>query len=85
MQFKRIEVECKSAGGINDEPVAFTFGNKRRIVSEIIDRWIVGDVDTRQPEFDYLKVRTNNGKLFILRDNTLFDAWAINVTPLDDQ
>ena len=79
MPYERIEVECYSGYRANERPVAFTFQDRRWQVEEIIDRWYEGEVQSDEPALDYFKVRTVEGRVFLLRYNSLFDAWSIRV------
>ena len=81
MPYQRIEVECYSGYRANERPVAFTFQDQRWEVAEIIDRWHEGGYHPNQPALDYSKVRTPEGRLFLLRYNSLFDVWDIRVPP----
>ena len=81
MPYKSIEVECYSGYRANERPVAFTFQERRWQVEEIIDRWYEGEVQSNEPALDYFKVRTVEGRVFLLRYNSLFDAWSIRVPP----
>jgi len=79
MTYERIKVECYSGYKANERPVAFIFQGSRREVQEIIDRWYEGGPAANLPEIDYFKVRTADGQVFILRYQSLFDAWSIQV------
>jgi hypothetical protein len=81
MPYERIEVECYSGYRANERPVAFIFQDRRWQVEEIIDRWYEGEVQSDEPALDYFKVRTVEGRVFLLRYNSLFDAWSIRVPP----
>ncbi len=81
MPYKPIEVECYSGYRANERPVAFTFHDRRWEVAEIIDRWYEGGLSAGKPALDYFKVRTGEGRVFLLRYNSLFDAWAVRVPP----
>ncbi|MGH0037111.1 MAG: hypothetical protein ACQGVK_18960 [Myxococcota bacterium] len=61
-----LEVECE-----NGEPVRFGRGAVRQRVAEVIDRW---------PGEDhlYVRVRTEDGAVFILRHDERGDLWAIH-------
>ena len=43
----------------------------------IADRWYEANREAGRPEFNYFKVRTSEGKTFLLRCNTLLSAWDI--------
>ena len=81
MPYQRIEVECYSGYRQNERPVAFSFQGRRWEVAEVIDRWYEGRLRSNQPALDCYKVRTTEGRVFMLRYNSLFDAWAIRVPP----
>jgi len=46
---------------------------------EIIDRWYEGGLEARRPGTTYFKVRTMEGQVSILRYQSLFDAWSVQV------
>lgn len=77
MDFDTIEVECYSGYRVNERPLAFTWQGKRRVVKEITDRWYEGGRSATDPALDYFKVVTEEEEEFILRYNSLFDAWAV--------
>ena len=79
MMFEQIHVECYSGYKVNERPVAFTFQDRHWEVAEIVDRWYEGSREAGLPALDYFKVRTREGKTFLLRYNALFNAWAIAV------
>jgi len=79
MTYERIKVECYSGYKANEHPVVFIFQGSRREVQEIIDRWYEGGPEASRPAIDYFKVRTTDGQVFILRYQSLFDAWSIQV------
>ena len=73
---ERIAVECYSGHRADERPVAFTLRDRRFEVEQIVDRWYEGGLEPGRPELRYFKVRTTEGRLFLLRYNTLFDAWT---------
>lgn len=79
MPFEAIHVECHSGFKVNERPVAFHFRARRWEVGEILDRWYEGGVDPRRPQIDYFKVKTAEGKVFLIRYLSLFDAWSIRL------
>lgn len=83
MPYERIEVECYSGVKVNERPVIFQFRNRRWEVVEILDRWYEGGIEPGRPALDYFKVRTREGRIFLLRYNCLFDAWAVR-TPVEE-
>ena len=81
MPYERVEVECYSGYRANERPVAFTFQSRRWEVVEVVDRWYEGGLCPSQPALDYFKVRTTEDRIFLLRYNSLYDAWAIRIPP----
>ena len=79
MDYEQIQVECCSDYKINERPVAFTYQGRLWEIQEIIDRWYEGDLDASRPVIDYFKVRTTDGKVFLLRYLSAFDVWSIHV------
>ena len=79
MDFEKIQVECYSGYKANERPVAFTYQGRRWKITDIVDRWYEGGPDPGRPEINYFKVRTSEGRDFILRYLSLFDAWSIRV------
>ena len=79
MQYEGIEVECYSGYKANERPVAFTFRGTRLEVQDIIDRWYEGGHVASRPETSYFKVRTPESQVFIIRYQSLFDAWSIRI------
>jgi hypothetical protein len=79
MPYERIKVECYSGYKANERPIAFIFQGARWEVQEIIDRWYEGGHESSRPKISYFKVRTTEGQAFIIRYQSLFDAWSIQV------
>jgi hypothetical protein len=79
MDYEQIQVECHSGYKSNEYPVAFTYQGYRWEVSEILDRWYEGGIKPNDPMIDYFKVRTNEGRVFLLRYLRLFDLWTVKV------
>jgi hypothetical protein len=79
MEYEQIQVECHSGYKANEYPVAFTFQGHRWEVSEILDRWYEGGIKSNDPVIDYFKVKTAEGRVFLLRYLRLFDSWTVRV------
>ncbi len=77
MPYETLAVECYSGYKSNERPVAFTFNERRRVITEIVDRWYEGSLQPGRPQVNYFRVRTIEGNLFLLRYVSLFDAWSI--------
>jgi len=76
MKLRKIQVECRGGHPHHDVPVAFLLEGRRYPILEITDRWFEGRNAPGKVGLDYYRVRTDQGE-YILRYNTLFDAWAI--------
>ncbi len=83
MDFEQITVECYSGYKANERPIAFNYRDRRCRVAEIIDRWYEGGMEPGRPALDYFKVRTEAGDVYILRYNSLFDAWSLSIPRCD--
>ncbi len=79
MNDERIQVECYSGYQANERPKAFTFRGRRLEILDVVDRWYEGGVDPQRPQIDYFKVKAGDGKIYLLRYQSLFDAWSIHV------
>jgi len=80
MHFVKVAVECYSGHKVSERPLAFAFRERRYEVAEIVDRWYEGGRSADRPVQDYFKIRTSGGEDFLLRYNSLFDAWSVAVT-----
>jgi hypothetical protein len=63
-------VECYAGYRGEQEPRAFTLGERRFTMLEILDRWL-------DPRHRYFKVNADDGRRFILRHDTASDAWEL--------
>lgn len=77
MEYDRIEVECRSGYKVNEFPVALTFQGRRWEVAEILDRWYEGGVEPERPPMDYFRVKTREGRVFLLLYASHRDEWFI--------
>jgi hypothetical protein len=65
-----IRVECHAGYRGEEEPRAFTLGERRFAVLEILDRWL-------DPEHRYFKVQVDDGRMFVLRHDTASAQWEL--------
>ncbi|HIC91948.1 MAG TPA: hypothetical protein EYP21_07840 [Syntrophaceae bacterium] len=65
-----IKVECHSGYKVNERPISFTLEGKKLMVEKIVDRW-------RDPQFNYFKVLTDDGKAYLLRYDERNDEWKL--------
>lgn len=80
METEVVFVECYSGYKVNERPMAFVFRGKRRVVTDILDRWYEGGTDPGRPPLDYFKVRTEEGGEYILCHHALFDRWTVVIS-----
>lgn len=66
----KIRVECYAGHRGEKEPRAFTLGARRFAVLEILDRWL-------DPQHRYFKVKTDDGRRFILRHDSRSGEWEL--------
>lgn len=66
----KIKVECYAGYRGEEEPRAFTMGERRYAVNEILDRWIA-------PEHRYFKVQADDGRTLVLRHDTASGEWEL--------
>ena len=85
MRLCRVEVEAYAGYRGQQEPRSFTYGGCVRRVAEIVDRWYEGGLDPRAPKLDYFRISTEGGGTFLLRYNSLFNAWALVDPPVETE
>jgi hypothetical protein len=66
----KLRVECHAGYRGEEEPRAFTLGERRFAVLGIEDRWL-------HPEHRYFKVLVDDGRRFVLRHDSRSDEWEL--------
>lgn len=66
----KLRVECYAGHRGEEEPRAFTLGERRFAVVEILDRWL-------DPAHRYFKVKVDDGRRFILRHDSVSAEWEL--------
>jgi hypothetical protein len=66
----KIQVECYAGYRGEEEPRAFTMGERRCTVVDILDRWVA-------PEHRYFKVQADDGRTLILRHDIASGEWEL--------
>ncbi len=79
MDYEQIKVEFYSGYKLIVRPMSFEHQGRRWEVEEIVDRWYEGGNDPNRPVRNYFKVRTSEGKEFILWYASDIDAWFLRV------
>jgi len=65
-----LKVECYAGYRGEEEPRAFTMGERRCAVVEILDRWL-------SPDHRYFKVQADDGRTLVLRHDATSDEWEL--------
>jgi hypothetical protein len=76
-QLISIEVDCYSGYKADEYPVRFRLDGMTFVISEITDRWYQGENSPDFPVANYYKVRTNDGKSFILKHLPNTNNWHL--------
>ncbi len=66
----KIRVECYAGYRGEEEPRAFTLGERRLEVVSILDRWLA-------PGHRYFKVAASDGDTWILRHDEVSGEWTL--------
>ncbi len=77
MEFSRISVKSYSGFKLHERPQQFSYNSNVFNVVRIIDRWYEGGVQPGRPCMSYFKVLADDEREYVLRYNSLFDAWSI--------
>ena len=74
-----VEVECYAGQRSEEQPIRFSIFNMHFTIHEIVDRWYQNDVRPEFPPARYFKVRTQDGKMFMLKHQTDEDRWFLRI------
>ena len=66
----KIRVECYAGYRGEQEPRAFTLGERRMDVHEILDRWLA-------PDHRYFRVAASDGDIYVLRHDEANGDWTL--------
>ncbi len=66
----KLRVECYAGYRGEQEPRAFSLGERRLQVVSLLDRWLA-------PEYRYFKVAASDGNTYILRHDEARDGWDL--------
>ena len=70
--FLRIAVECHAGHRGEETPRAFTLGERRIEVGEVVDCWLA-------PDHRYFKVTGSDAHTYILRHDPGRDRWGLTM------
>ena len=79
LYLERIDVESYSGYNANESPRAFMLRGTRHVVREVTDRWYEGGIERGSPIVNYFKVRTDDGRDFLLRHDPASSHWSLCV------
>ena len=60
-----------------ERPLSFEYEGLEHKVVEIVDRWYEANKIAGRPTYDYFKVRSDQGGIYILRHNRMHDVWSV--------
>jgi hypothetical protein len=66
----KIRVECYAGYRGEEEPRAFTLGERRFVVMQVLDRWLA-------PDHRYFKVSADDGCMYVLRHDVRANDWEL--------
>jgi hypothetical protein len=67
-----ILVECYAGYRGEETPLRFRVGDREIEIAEVVDRWLA-------PDHRYFKVRTSEGEIYILRNDTTTEVWELTL------
>lgn len=80
VRYETVKVVCYGGYKANESPRSFVWKGRTFIITEIVDRWYEGGIESTSDIIHYFKVRTDDGNFYIIRYNRLFDGWALRGT-----
>lgn len=66
----KLRVESYAGYRAEQEPRAFTIGERRLEVSAVLDRWV-------GPDYRYFRVAASDGNTYVLRRDDARDEWDL--------
>lgn len=66
-----IAVQTYAGYRADERPVSFTLEGRMLRIVEIVDRW-------HDPNYNVFKVRANDGRIYLLRNNMNADTWELD-------
>lgn len=79
MKYDEAEVETRDEYKGAQEPVSFEWRGRRFRVAQVMDRWYEGRLDSTRFPMMYFRVKTEDGRVVILRYHEFFRAWSIRI------
>jgi hypothetical protein len=72
-----VKVESYSGYKADEYPRCFYWNNIRYEIDDILDRWYQGAQNPEWPVSDYFRVKTVDGKIFLLKHEISADVWYL--------
>jgi len=72
-----IRVECYAGSRAEETPRVLHWEGRCLEVEEILDRWYQGGSDPIEPCADYFKVRTRDGRKYLIKFDRSAHAWFL--------
>ena len=66
----KLKVECYAGHRAEEEPRAFTLGERRLEVRAVLDRWV-------GPDYRHFRVAASDGNTYVLRRDEARDEWEL--------
>jgi len=66
----RLRVECYAGYRAEQEPIAFTLGERRLEVRAVLDRWV-------GPDYRYFRVAASDGNTYVLHHDEARGEWEL--------
>ena len=74
-----IKVECYAGYKAGETPLNFTLNSMKFEIVEISDRWYQGETSPDFPPANYFKVKSRDGKNFLINHQLNSDEWFLLV------
>jgi hypothetical protein len=65
--FEKVDVDCYAGYKGEEAPRAFSHSGKRYEIREILDRWYEEGPAAPSTRYEYFKVKSREGEIFLLR------------------
>lgn len=79
--FEPVKVTCYEGYKACESPRRFEWQGRTHEVSEVVDRWYEAGPTAPQAPCDYFKIKTTQGRFFILQYDRRHDTWGIMARP----
>jgi hypothetical protein len=77
MRLEQLQVHTRDDYRGAQEPRSFIWREQHFEITQVIDRWYEGSMDSSRMPMRYFRVETTGGKQFLLRYHEFFHTWSI--------